>query len=159
MELERIDDLLKMFAMRLGCDTERAEQRYQTLLRRGFWIECAVQAGAFSPHNDLETATHHSDVNAAGASGDAGDPCGEHARGEGGRHIVVAQDTTEINLGPTAGPIAAGLTRPLRRWARRTLKRLKAGPTRAGAWLRRVAQQEPDLFAHWAVTFAGMAER
>ena len=75
------------------------------------------------------------------------------------RHIVVAQDTTEINLGPTAGPIAAGSTRPLRRWARRTLKRLKAGPTRAGAWLRRVAQQEPDLFAHWAVAFAGMAER
>jgi RNA-directed DNA polymerase len=47
----------------------------------------------------------------------------------------------------------------LRRWARRKFKRLKAGPTRAGAWLRRVAQQKPDLFAHWAITFAGMAER
>ena len=35
----------------------------------------------------------------------------------------------------------------LRRWARKKLKRLKAGPTRAGAWLRPVAQQKPDLFA------------
>jgi hypothetical protein len=73
--------------------------------------------------------------------------------------VSVAQDTTEINFGPAAGPSAAGSTRPLRRRARRKLKRLKAGPTQAGAWLRRVAQQEPDLFAHWAVTFAGMAER
>jgi hypothetical protein len=47
----------------------------------------------------------------------------------------------------------------LRRWARRKFKRRKAGPTRAGAWLRRVARQKPDLFAHWAITFAGMAER
>jgi hypothetical protein len=35
----------------------------------------------------------------------------------------------------------------LRRWARRKFKRLKAGPTRAAAWLRPVAQQKPDLFA------------
>ena len=47
----------------------------------------------------------------------------------------------------------------LRRWARRKFKRLKASPTRASAWLRRVAQQKPDLFVHWAITFAGMAER
>jgi RNA-directed DNA polymerase len=39
----------------------------------------------------------------------------------------------------------------LRRWARRKFKRLKAGQTLAGAWLRRVAQQKPDLFAHWAI--------
>jgi RNA-directed DNA polymerase len=47
----------------------------------------------------------------------------------------------------------------LRRWARRKFKRLKASPTQARAWLRRVAQQKPDLFVHWAITFAGMAER
>jgi hypothetical protein len=35
----------------------------------------------------------------------------------------------------------------LRRWARRKFKRLKAGPARAGAWLRPAAQQKPDLFA------------
>jgi hypothetical protein len=47
----------------------------------------------------------------------------------------------------------------LQRWAKRKFKRLKASPTKARAWLRRVAKQKPNLFAHWSITFAGLAER
>jgi RNA-directed DNA polymerase len=47
----------------------------------------------------------------------------------------------------------------LQRWAKRKFKRLKGSPTKARAWLRQVAQQQPTLFAHWSITFAGMAER
>ena len=47
----------------------------------------------------------------------------------------------------------------LQRWAKRKYKRLKYSPTQARAWLKRVARQNPGMFAHWQITFAGMTER
>ena len=47
----------------------------------------------------------------------------------------------------------------LQRWAKRKYKRLKYSPTQARSWLKRVARQNPGLFAHWSITFAGMTER
>lgn len=42
----------------------------------------------------------------------------------------------------------------LTRWAKRKYKRLKGSLTKARLWLRRLARQQPSLFAHWAVTLA-----
>lgn len=47
----------------------------------------------------------------------------------------------------------------LARWARRKYKRLKGSQTRARDWIKRIARQNPGLFAHWQITFAGMAGR
>jgi RNA-directed DNA polymerase len=47
----------------------------------------------------------------------------------------------------------------LARWARRKYKRLKCSQTLARHWVKRIAQQNPGLFAHWQITFAGMTER
>ena len=47
----------------------------------------------------------------------------------------------------------------LARWTRRKYKRLKGSPTKAREWVRRIARQNPTLFAHWAMTCPGMAER
>lgn len=37
------------------------------------------------------------------------------------------------------------------RWAMRKYKSLRGRKKRAGQWMRRIAQQEPGLFAHWRV--------
>lgn len=47
----------------------------------------------------------------------------------------------------------------LTRWAGRKYKRLKASQTQARAWIKQVARQNPKLFAHWRITFAGMIGR
>jgi RNA-directed DNA polymerase len=47
----------------------------------------------------------------------------------------------------------------LTRWARRKYKRLKCSQTKANAWIKRIARQNPRLFAHWQITFAGMTGR
>jgi RNA-directed DNA polymerase len=46
-------------------------------------------------------------------------------------------------------PILGQLDYALHRWARRKYKRLKGSQTKARAWVRRIAQQHPSLFAHW----------
>jgi RNA-directed DNA polymerase len=56
-------------------------------------------------------------------------------------------------------PILGQFDYALARWARRKYKRLKASQTRARAWVKRLALQNPGLFAHWQITFAGMTER
>jgi RNA-directed DNA polymerase len=56
-------------------------------------------------------------------------------------------------------PILGQLDYALHRWARRKYKRLKGSQTKARAWVRRIAQQHPSLFVHWAITCPGMAER
>jgi hypothetical protein len=47
----------------------------------------------------------------------------------------------------------------LDRWARRKYKRLNGSQTKARASIKRIAQQDPGLFAHWAITRPAMAER
>ncbi len=47
----------------------------------------------------------------------------------------------------------------LTRWARRKYKRLKGSQTKANAWIKRIARQNPRLFVHWQITFAGMTGR
>jgi RNA-directed DNA polymerase len=44
-----------------------------------------------------------------------------------------------------------GLNRRLARWAERKYKRLRARPRQAIHWLRRLARQRPELFAHWQI--------
>lgn len=56
-------------------------------------------------------------------------------------------------------PILGQFDYALARWARRKYKRFKASQTRARAWIRRLAMQNPAMFAHWQVTFAGAAKR
>ena len=56
-------------------------------------------------------------------------------------------------------PILGQLDYALARWARRKYKRLKGSPTKAREWIRRIARQNLTLFAHWAITRPGMAER
>jgi RNA-directed DNA polymerase len=56
-------------------------------------------------------------------------------------------------------PILGQFDYALERWARRKYKRLKGSQTRARAWIKRLALQNPSLFVHWQITFAGMAER
>jgi RNA-directed DNA polymerase len=56
-------------------------------------------------------------------------------------------------------PILGQFDYALERWARRKYKRLKESQTRARAWIKRLALQNPSLFVHWQITFAGMAER
>ena len=46
-------------------------------------------------------------------------------------------------------PIFQHLNRILVRWAMRKYKKLKGHQRRANHWLRRIAQKEPNLFAHW----------
>ena len=43
----------------------------------------------------------------------------------------------------------AGLNRRLIRWTRRKYKRLRTKPRQATRWLRQLARQRMDLFAHW----------
>ena len=47
------------------------------------------------------------------------------------------------------------IDRYLVRWARRKYKRLKRSPRKAWQLLIDVATREPELFAHWQVTFTG----
>jgi RNA-directed DNA polymerase len=56
-------------------------------------------------------------------------------------------------------PILGQFDYALERWARRKYKRLKASQTRARAWVKRLALQNPALFVHWQITFAGMTKR
>jgi RNA-directed DNA polymerase len=42
--------------------------------------------------------------------------------------------------------------RRLARWARVKYKRLAARPRRSATWLRRIAEQSSELFAHWKLT-------
>jgi RNA-directed DNA polymerase len=56
-------------------------------------------------------------------------------------------------------PILGQFDYALQRWARRKYKRLKGSQTRGRAWIKRLALQNPGLFVHWQITFAGMAER
>lgn len=56
-------------------------------------------------------------------------------------------------------PILGQLDYALDRWTRRKYKRLKGSPTKARAWVKRIAQQNPGLFAHWSITRPAMAER
>jgi RNA-directed DNA polymerase len=56
-------------------------------------------------------------------------------------------------------PILGQFDYALERWARRKYKRLKGSQTRARAWIKRLALQNPGLFVHWQITFAGMAGR
>jgi len=56
-------------------------------------------------------------------------------------------------------PILGQLDYALDRWARRKYKRLNGSQTKARAWIKRIAQQDPGLFAHWAITRPAMAER
>lgn len=44
-----------------------------------------------------------------------------------------------------------GLNRRLVRWARRTYKRFRSQSRQATQWLRRMAQTQPMLFAHWQI--------
>ena len=53
-------------------------------------------------------------------------------------------------------PILGHLDYALVRWAKRKYKRL-GSTSRATAWLKRVVAQSPRLFAHWAITHAGLA--
>ena len=46
-------------------------------------------------------------------------------------------------------PVFCHLDHILVRWAMRKYKKLRAHQRRAGYWLRRIAQNEPSLFAHW----------
>jgi RNA-directed DNA polymerase len=55
-------------------------------------------------------------------------------------------------------PVLGQLDYALARWARRKYKRL-GSLIRAQAWLKRVVQQKPQLFAHWQITYAVMAKR
>jgi RNA-directed DNA polymerase len=56
-------------------------------------------------------------------------------------------------------PILGQLDYALVRWARRKYKRLNGSPTKAREWVKRIARQNLTLFAHWAITCPGMAER
>ena len=56
-------------------------------------------------------------------------------------------------------PILGQFDYALVRWVKRKYKRLGGSPTRARAWLMRVVAQQPGLFAHWHITYAGMTER
>jgi len=56
-------------------------------------------------------------------------------------------------------PILGQFDYALVRWVKRKYKRLGASPTRARAWLKRIVSQQPGLFAHWHITYAGMAGR
>jgi RNA-directed DNA polymerase len=56
-------------------------------------------------------------------------------------------------------PILGQFDYALERWARRKYKRLKGSQTRGRAWIKRLALQNPGLFVHWQITFAGMAGR
>jgi RNA-directed DNA polymerase len=56
-------------------------------------------------------------------------------------------------------PVFRELDYALVRWAKRKYKRLKGSLTRARAWVKRLAQREPRLFAHWAITHPGAAGR
>jgi len=53
-------------------------------------------------------------------------------------------------------PVLGQLDYALVRWAKRKYKRL-GSLRRATAWLKRIVQQKPRLFAHWQITYAGMA--
>ena len=55
-------------------------------------------------------------------------------------------------------PILRQLDYALVRWVKRKYKRLGSA-SRATAWLKRVVAQSPRLFAHWSITYAGMAGR
>jgi group II intron reverse transcriptase/maturase len=55
-------------------------------------------------------------------------------------------------------PILGQLDYALDRWTRRKYKRLKGSPTKARTWVKRLARQNPGLFAHWAITRPAMAE-
>jgi len=46
-------------------------------------------------------------------------------------------------------PILRHLNHDLVIWARKKYKRLRAGSRRARRWIARIAQREPNLFAHW----------
>jgi len=46
-------------------------------------------------------------------------------------------------------PTFQHLDRLLVRWARRKYKRLRGHQRRAAHWLRRIARNQPKLFAHW----------
>ena len=56
-------------------------------------------------------------------------------------------------------PILGQFDYALVRWVKRKYKRLGGSPTRARTWLKRVVAQQPGLFAHWHITYAGMVER
>lgn len=55
-------------------------------------------------------------------------------------------------------PVLGQLDYALVRWATRKFKRVRSHK-KARAWLRRIIQQQPCLFAHWQITFATMAKR
>ena len=46
-------------------------------------------------------------------------------------------------------PVLRGLNEHLARWARRKYKRLSGSRAQAHEFLRRVAAESPNLFAHW----------
>ena len=48
--------------------------------------------------------------------------------------------------------VLRGINLSLRLWAMRKFKRLRGRPRRAKQWLARVAEREPNLFAHWQVS-------
>jgi RNA-directed DNA polymerase len=50
-------------------------------------------------------------------------------------------------------PIGQRMDRHLMRWARRKYKRLERSEKRARAWLKRVRERSPGLFAHWALRY------
>jgi RNA-directed DNA polymerase len=50
-------------------------------------------------------------------------------------------------------PIGKRMDRHLMRWARKKYQRLERSEKRARAWLKRVRQRSPDLFAHWALRY------
>lgn len=56
-------------------------------------------------------------------------------------------------------PILWQLDYALVRWAKRKYKRLKGSQRKARAWVRRLAQRQPRLFAHWQITFQPAAGR
>jgi len=63
---------------------------------------------------------------------------------------------TEAGLDIKLAPVLGQLDYALVRWAKRKYKRL-GSLRRATAWLKRIVQQKPQLFAHWRITYAAMA--
>jgi hypothetical protein len=51
-------------------------------------------------------------------------------------------------------PTLRELDRRLVRWATRKYKRLRGHRRRAEHWLRRIANRQPELFAHWRLLYA-----
>ena len=56
-------------------------------------------------------------------------------------------------------PVIGQLDYALVRWAKRKYRQLKGSQEKARAWVKGLAQRQPQLFVHWQITLQATTER